>query len=125
MALIDEKPRSASVSALETTTLKVFHRNNFLEILKSDSDVGTKFLSGLFNRLRDSNSKPKLQQELKDQRTFKRKDLLEDNLLDLEKDITFRENLLRVLAHDFQENLSLELKYKGKEFLVKLDIKEK
>ena len=57
MALIDEKPRSASVSALETTTLKVFHRNNFLEILKSDSDVGTKFLSGLFNRLRDSNSK--------------------------------------------------------------------
>ena len=75
--------------------------------------------------LRDSNSKTKLQQELKDQRTFKRKDLLEDNLLDLEKDITFRENLLRVLAHDFQENLSLELKYKGKEFLVKLDIKEK
>jgi len=57
MALIDDKPRSASVSALETTKLNVFHRNNFLDIMKSDSEIGVTFLSGIFNRLRDSNSK--------------------------------------------------------------------
>ena len=57
MALIDDKPRSASVSAVNTTKLKVFHRNNFLDIIKSDNAITTKFLSGLFNRLRVSNSK--------------------------------------------------------------------
>ena len=57
MALVDERPRSASVVAIEETTLKVFHRSEFLTILKDDIEIGIKFLSGIFGRLRDANSK--------------------------------------------------------------------
>ena len=57
MAIIDEKPRSASIKALEKTILKVFNRNEFLNILQEDQDVSITILSSLFNRLREANVK--------------------------------------------------------------------
>ena len=57
MALIDEKPRNASVSAMEETTLKVFHRNEFISIINNDKHIAIKFLSGIFSRLREANAK--------------------------------------------------------------------
>ena len=57
MALIDEKPRSASIRAYEKTLVKVFHRKDFLRVINDDQDLAIKFLNGIFSRLRDANSK--------------------------------------------------------------------
>jgi len=57
MALIDEKPRTATVTALEETILEVFHRDSFLTLIQKDEDIAVKFLSGIFSRLRDANAK--------------------------------------------------------------------
>ncbi len=57
MALIDDRPRTATVIAMEETVLKVFHRDNFLSLMQTDQDIAVKFLSGIFSRLRDANSK--------------------------------------------------------------------
>jgi len=57
MALIDEKPRSASIRAHEKTLVKVFHRKDFLQVINDDQDLAIKFLNGIFSRLRDANSK--------------------------------------------------------------------
>ena len=57
MALIDDRPRSASIRASEKTLVKVFHRKDFLKVINDDQDLAIKFLSGIFSRLRDANSK--------------------------------------------------------------------
>jgi len=57
MALIDERPRTATVTAMEETILKVFHRNDFLQVMHENQDIAVKFLSGIFSRLREANSK--------------------------------------------------------------------
>jgi len=57
MALIDERPRSASIRASEKTLVKVFHRKDFLQVINDDQELAIKFLSGIFSRLRDANSK--------------------------------------------------------------------
>ena len=57
MALIDERPRTATVTALEETVLEVFHRDNFLALMQKDENIAVNFLSGIFSRLRDANSK--------------------------------------------------------------------
>jgi CRP-like cAMP-binding protein len=53
MSMIDDKPRSATVTAVEETTLKEIHRDDFLDILKSDQDAAIKLLKVFFNRLRE------------------------------------------------------------------------
>ena len=57
MALIDERPRTATVIAMEETILKVFHRDDFLQVMHENQDIAVKFLSGIFSRLREANSK--------------------------------------------------------------------
>ena len=57
MTIIDEKPRSATIKALEQTILKVFKRDEFLKILQEDREVSITILSSLFNRLREANVK--------------------------------------------------------------------
>jgi hypothetical protein len=54
MSIIDEKPRSASVTAVTETTVKEIHRDDFLNILQSDQDAAVKILQSLFNRLREA-----------------------------------------------------------------------
>lgn len=57
MALIDDRPRTATVVAIEETVLEVFHRDSFLDIMHQNQNIAIKFLSGIFSRLRDANSK--------------------------------------------------------------------
>ena len=57
MALIDDRPRTATVIAMEETVLEVFHRDSFIDIIHQNQNIAIKFLSGIFSRLRDANSK--------------------------------------------------------------------
>ena len=57
MALIDDRPRTATVIAMEETVLEVFHRDSFIDIMHQNQKIAIKFLSGIFSRLRDANSK--------------------------------------------------------------------
>ena len=57
MALIDDRPRTATVIAMEETVLEVFHRESFIDIMHQNQNIAIKFLSGIFSRLRDANSK--------------------------------------------------------------------
>ena len=57
MALIDERPRMASVIAMEETIVKVFHRDDFLKVMHENQNIAVKFLSGIFSRLRETTSK--------------------------------------------------------------------
>lgn len=56
MSIIDDKPYSASVRALEETTVKEIHRDDFMESLDSVSDFVKNILKGLFQRLRNANN---------------------------------------------------------------------
>ncbi len=56
MSLIDEKPRSASIFAVEDTTVSVIHREDFLKMLQSNSEVAINILKSLFERLREANT---------------------------------------------------------------------
>jgi len=53
MSMIDDKPRSATVTAIEETVVKEIHRDEFLDILKSDQEAAVKLLTVFFNRLRE------------------------------------------------------------------------
>jgi CRP-like cAMP-binding protein len=55
MAVIDEKPRSATVTALEDCQVKVLHRDIFLDVIQMDKDISVKILRSLFSRLRRAN----------------------------------------------------------------------
>ena len=57
MSMIDDKPRSATVTALEETRVREIHRNDFMESLLADPDAAVAILRVLFERLRDSHMK--------------------------------------------------------------------
>ena len=57
MSLIDDKPRSATVTALEKTVVYKFFRDNFFQNLQSDPDATIKILKILFRRLREAQVK--------------------------------------------------------------------
>ena len=54
MSMIDEKPRSATVTALETTILREVHRNDFFDALQRESDAAVRLLRVIFERLREA-----------------------------------------------------------------------
>jgi CRP/FNR family cyclic AMP-dependent transcriptional regulator len=57
MSLIDQEPRSASVSALEPTTLKVLSYQAFHDCLGRFPGIGFAVMNGLGKRLRDADRK--------------------------------------------------------------------
>jgi CRP/FNR family transcriptional regulator, cyclic AMP receptor protein len=57
MALIDEQPRSASVSAIETTTFKIISRGAFQQCLLRSPAIATTVMTALARRLRDADRK--------------------------------------------------------------------
>lgn len=57
MGMIDESPRSATVTAAEDTILKEIPRDEFFEAFKSDPDEVLPVLKSIFERLRDANVK--------------------------------------------------------------------
>jgi len=57
MSMIDDKPRSATVTALEETIAREIHRDTFFENLQSDPEISISILKVLFERLRESHVK--------------------------------------------------------------------
>lgn len=56
--------------------------------------------------------------------TSKRKDLIDDNTIDLNKNKIYRELLLQILAHDFGDDYSLKVLYDDKRYSLKINIQE-
>ena len=56
MSIIDEKPRSATVVAVEPTTVRELHRDDFLKNLSSHPEVTISLLKVIFERLRETNA---------------------------------------------------------------------
>ena len=54
MSMIDEKPRSATVRAVEETLVREIHRDGFFDCLRTDPDAGLNLLKVLFERLRET-----------------------------------------------------------------------
>jgi hypothetical protein len=66
MSMVDDLPRSATVTALEETLVRVVHRDHLYEILKSNPETSLKLLKGIFERLRIANTTiARLKEELK------------------------------------------------------------
>jgi len=57
MSMIDDKPRSATVTALEQTIVREIHRDGFFESLQTDPEIAVSILKVLFERLRESHVK--------------------------------------------------------------------
>jgi CRP-like cAMP-binding protein len=57
MSMIDEKPRSATVVAVEETSVREIHRDNFCALMKESPEEFVRFLKVIFERLREANSK--------------------------------------------------------------------
>jgi CRP/FNR family cyclic AMP-dependent transcriptional regulator len=57
MSMIDDKPRSATVTAVEETLVREIHRDAFFESLQTDPEIAVSILKVLFERLRESHVK--------------------------------------------------------------------
>ncbi len=55
MSIIDEKPRSATVTAETKTMVKEIHRDNFVHTFTTNPDISIAVLKSLFERLRQTN----------------------------------------------------------------------
>lgn len=56
MSMIDDKPRSATITALEATVVQEIHRDSFFSALQNEQELAVKILRVLFERLRKSNA---------------------------------------------------------------------
>ena len=56
MGMIDEKPRSATVTAIEPTAIQELHRDDFFQSLQSDPKGALSFLRVIFERLREADA---------------------------------------------------------------------
>ena len=57
MSMIDDKPRSATVTAVEETVAREIHRDEFFDSLQTDPEISISILKILFERLRESHVK--------------------------------------------------------------------
>ena len=66
MSMVNDLPRSATVTAVEETLVREVHRENLYDMLKSNPDTRSKLLKGIFERLRIANTTiARLKEELK------------------------------------------------------------
>ena len=56
MSMIDEKPRSATIVAVERTTVGELHRDDFLQNLQTNPQLAISLLRVLFERLREADA---------------------------------------------------------------------
>jgi CRP-like cAMP-binding protein len=56
MSIIDEKPRSATIVAVEKTAVREIHREDFVQNLQTDPEMTIRLLKVLFERLREANA---------------------------------------------------------------------
>jgi CRP-like cAMP-binding protein len=57
MSMVDDSPRSATVTALEETLVREIHRNDIKANMKENPDAILKFLNIIFERLREANTR--------------------------------------------------------------------
>jgi CRP/FNR family cyclic AMP-dependent transcriptional regulator len=55
MGVVDDAPRSATVTAMEETLVREIHRDNIQGAMKESPDAIIKFLKNIFERLREAN----------------------------------------------------------------------
>jgi CRP-like cAMP-binding protein len=55
MSMVDDLPRSASVTAVDVTIVREFHREDLFAAMKEDPVVFGRFLKSIFERLREAN----------------------------------------------------------------------
>jgi CRP/FNR family transcriptional regulator, cyclic AMP receptor protein len=66
MSLVYDSPRSATVTALEETLVREYHRDAIVSTMKENPEAIIKFLKNIFERLRDANAKiAKLESQIK------------------------------------------------------------
>jgi hypothetical protein len=66
MSMVDDLPRSATVTAVEETVVREVHRDHLYEILRTNPETSLKLLKGIFERLRIANTTiARLKEELK------------------------------------------------------------
>lgn len=65
MAMVDERPRSASAQALEVTECEVLTPENFNELVLSRPEVLIPYLASFFERLRTANDRLRLEMRLR------------------------------------------------------------
>jgi CRP/FNR family cyclic AMP-dependent transcriptional regulator len=56
MGMVDDLPRSASVTAVEETVVREFHRDDLYSAMRENPEVFGKFLKTIFERLREANA---------------------------------------------------------------------
>jgi CRP-like cAMP-binding protein len=56
MGMIDDKPRSATVMAVEETVVRELHRDHFFHSLRTNPEVALSLLKVLFERLREADA---------------------------------------------------------------------
>jgi CRP/FNR family cyclic AMP-dependent transcriptional regulator len=56
MSMIDERPRSATIVAVEQTTARELHRDEFLQTLQRQPNIAISLLKILFERLREADA---------------------------------------------------------------------
>jgi len=59
LTLVDDEPRSATVTAVEPTVVLILHRNDFLSLLETNGQMMKKFMTILSKRLRHANDQIK------------------------------------------------------------------
>ena len=65
MAMVDERPRSASAQALEVTECEVLTPDNFNELVLSRPEVLIPYMASFFERLRTANDRLRLEMRLR------------------------------------------------------------
>ncbi|MDF1662865.1 MAG: cyclic nucleotide-binding domain-containing protein, partial [Planctomycetota bacterium] len=126
LALLDGKPRSASVSCLEDCEFFVIPRGDFLELLRSSTVMLSSVLSGLSEKIRGSNEKyfwERLKQErIKTEMEMERSRSLAQMVAGIAHEINTPLGIVRTAASLFPELLteSFKANYSADQDLVEL-----
>lgn len=106
MALLEDRPRSAAVVALEELQVLSISRENFQQFLQSNPVVGMSILGALSSRLRAADEARKQGSQVEKQLTEQLSELESQNqqLLELER---LRQETSDLIVHDLRNPLSL------------------